>query len=248
MSEAHILINGTAIEVKPIFADEVDRVVLRCWPDREAIGRILAYQDILGFAAWEGERCVAQLHCYRVETHQSGAPLWPYWNNWWDNKADAALVPCMLPRRKNTGEHEGRVEDACSRRIVPEVGNDFQKVSKKLRELCVPNFDESDLLRLLNELPAKPFTPVFQGGLDRRYQGKGIGTALCKASIAWAQSNGYSFVLALGGTPNDHSKAEATGQLSAHTYEKLGFVEFGLTHDGREGYEGAVMAKKLERA
>ena len=54
------------ITVRPISPEEIDRVPLRCWPDREAIRKLFTRQETIGMAAWDGERCVAQLHCYRV--------------------------------------------------------------------------------------------------------------------------------------------------------------------------------------
>lgn len=58
---------GDPIEVRPIRRDELDRIPLRCWPGLEAIGRLFDRQGTIGIAAWEGEKCVGQLHCYRFE-------------------------------------------------------------------------------------------------------------------------------------------------------------------------------------
>lgn len=56
-----------AITLRPITADEIDRISPRCWPEREAIARLFRRQEAIGMAAWDGERYVAQLHCYSVE-------------------------------------------------------------------------------------------------------------------------------------------------------------------------------------
>ena len=58
--------DGIPITIRPIEPDELDRIVLRCWPSREALGRLFAGQGTIGLAAWEGDMCVAQLRCYRV--------------------------------------------------------------------------------------------------------------------------------------------------------------------------------------
>jgi hypothetical protein len=51
--------------VRPITPDEIDRVPLRCWPDHDAMAKLFASQETIGMAAWDGNPCVAQLHCYR---------------------------------------------------------------------------------------------------------------------------------------------------------------------------------------
>ena len=58
------------VVVRPIAQDEADRVVLRCWPERDALEALFAEQGTIGMAAWEGERNVGQLHCYRQEVSQ----------------------------------------------------------------------------------------------------------------------------------------------------------------------------------
>jgi GNAT superfamily N-acetyltransferase len=55
-----------ALEIRPIVAADLDRVPGGCWEDRETQLRLLERQGVLGMAAWDGERCVGQLHCYRV--------------------------------------------------------------------------------------------------------------------------------------------------------------------------------------
>lgn len=58
---------GSPIEIRPIVPEELDRIPLQCWPEAPAIERLLDRQDTLGFAAWDGDVCVGQLHCYRFE-------------------------------------------------------------------------------------------------------------------------------------------------------------------------------------
>lgn len=56
--------NRTLIRVGPILREELDRIVSRCWPEREAIDRPFGIQGTIGMAAWDGDKCVGQLHCY----------------------------------------------------------------------------------------------------------------------------------------------------------------------------------------
>jgi GNAT superfamily N-acetyltransferase len=52
--------------IRPIESADLDRVSGACWESRETQARILDRQGILGMAAWQGSRCVGQLHAYRV--------------------------------------------------------------------------------------------------------------------------------------------------------------------------------------
>ena len=84
MSETPLsLRDGTPITIRAIAEAELDHMVLRCWPDRETVDRLLAEQGTIGMAAWEGDKNVAQLHCYRVASPEERNRLWPDWNEWW---------------------------------------------------------------------------------------------------------------------------------------------------------------------
>ncbi len=70
---------GRPITIRPIEKDELGRVVLRCWPDDpNVLDKIFEAQGTIGMAAWEGDRNVAQLHCYRIDTADgvNGAAGW----------------------------------------------------------------------------------------------------------------------------------------------------------------------------
>ncbi len=78
--------NGTPITVRPIEPEELEHIVLRCWPEeREILERLFAEQGTIGMAAWEGDECVGQLHCYRVALPDGRNESWPEWNGWWPN-------------------------------------------------------------------------------------------------------------------------------------------------------------------
>ena len=64
-------------EVRPITGEALDRVNAKCWENRGAQLKILEQQEILGFGAWDGDDCIAQLHCYRVSLPGFDASLFP---------------------------------------------------------------------------------------------------------------------------------------------------------------------------
>ena len=63
---------------------------------------------------------------------------------------------------------------------------------------------------------------------DETYFGRGIGTALCRASVAWAAENGYACVIAPGAPAALPAYSVWVGGLSWTTYAKLGFREAGV--------------------
>lgn len=76
--------DGTPIETRAIRQDELDCILMRCWPeDEQAIERLFGEQGTMGMAAWEGDRSVGMLHCYRVKAPDGHNPHWPEWNDWW---------------------------------------------------------------------------------------------------------------------------------------------------------------------
>jgi GNAT superfamily N-acetyltransferase len=113
VTEMHVcLSDGTPIAVRPIQSSELDRIVLRCWPERETLHRLFTTQGTIGMAAWEDERNVAQLHCYRTTAPDGtewggedgpmggamGANWWTGtdrvfqgWGQWGPRKADLGL-------------------------------------------------------------------------------------------------------------------------------------------------------------
>lgn len=88
--------DGTLIVVRPIEPGELDRIPLRCWPERDALDRLFAEQGTIGMAAWEGKRCVAQLHCYRVMLPDGTNADWPDWNDWLSQRRSVlAAAPAL---------------------------------------------------------------------------------------------------------------------------------------------------------
>jgi len=65
-------------QVRPISGKELDGVSSKCWDSREVQQRILQQQEILGIGAWDADnRCIAQLHCYRVSLPDWDDSLFP---------------------------------------------------------------------------------------------------------------------------------------------------------------------------
>ncbi len=199
--------NGTPIHIRPIKREELDQIPLRCWPEDHAIlEKIIESQETLGIAAWEGDICVAQLHCYRINLPAKDNPHWPKWNHWWSSTwwakvARKAQLDLAGPAWCHACCHVGRT---------------------------LESFQEE------KQLDATQDTPGIRKGTDPEYFGRGIGTALCKASIKWAWEHDYAAILALGAPKGLFEFAIAAGHLPWTTYRKLGFESISLISDMAE--------------
>jgi len=209
MSETLVLLrDGTPIAVRPIQPSELDRVVLRCWPDRAILCRLFRTQGTIGMAAWDGEKNVAQLHCYRVT-----APDGKEWTaaehgpmggsmgaNWW-TESDRIFQGWGQwgPRKSELGLFGPIWCHACFH-----VG------------------------RILDDPEAN----------DPRYVGQGIGTALCTASIQWAREHGYVAVVAPGSPEGVPQFTSWYGHLPWTTYARLGFRDYPVPPEETEELPG----------
>ncbi len=187
---------GTAVTVSPIRAGDMERIPLDCWSeDPGAIRRLFDEQETVGMAAWEGDRCVAELHCYRISPPQWENASFPEWT-----RDRGHLWPLGWPLqmvRTLDLQFDGPVwAHACFH-----VG--------RLRA---------------DDGMAHPSDPS--------YFGRGIGTALCKASIQWARDHGYAAVLALGGPKELFEYACWFGVLPWTTYARQGFDTLAIEEDG----------------
>ena len=247
-------VEGKTVTIRPVYPDDLEKLVLRCWPEMEIIRKLFGEQEILGFAAWENNnRCVAQLHCYSLEMDRRKSALWPVWNNWWDEcsekiKQDINIAPdgriwchaCF---------HVGRTQQTCLDeltelilKITKQVGTETDMIMQELYRLCVLHVKPQIVKAILKKYPDEQYTPANKDEFERKYQGKGIGTALCRASIRWAESEGYSFIMGLGGEPDNYELADRFGCLSLRTYGRLGFAIL----DVRSGPgDNVVMSKQL---
>jgi len=234
--------NGTPITVRPIAPGELDRVVLRCWPDRAAIDRLFAEQGTIGMAAWEGGVCVAQLHCYRVMLPGGVNKYWPEesGNNWWSGRKvhtewldwgpGMPGLPVDGPAWCHACCHVGRTLEIFRREIrrlvlslAEENGWDAARILGALRRLYVYEVSLKDVDAVLREADRSGSTEPLSGDPDPRYLGRGIGTALCEASVQWARDHGYAAVLAPGAPDGLFEFAAWSGHLPWTAYTKIGF-------------------------
>jgi GNAT superfamily N-acetyltransferase len=177
---------GRPLTIRPIERGDLGRVLLRCLPDGGSIERLFVTQGTVGMAAWEGERCVAQLHGYRLLLPGGDNPYWPQWSRpWW--------APLALEGRLS-------VRGAVWCHACFHVGRTIEGLARS---------DEP----------------------DTRYSGRGIGTALCRASVAWAQARGYLAVLGTGAPAGLFQFALWAGSLPWTAYKRLGFRSVALETD-----------------
>lgn len=71
---------GHAIKISPIRREDLGKVLIRCLPDGGRIETLFKTQEIIGFCAWDGDKCIAQLHCYRLILPHGSTDLWPDWS------------------------------------------------------------------------------------------------------------------------------------------------------------------------
>lgn len=238
--------NGTPVTVRPIVPGELDRVVLRCWPDRAAIDHLFTEQGTIGMAAWEGDVCVAQLHCYRVMLPDGVNKYWPEesGNNWWSGRKVHTEWPAWGPGMPGLAVdgpawchaccHVGRTIEIFrreTRRLVmslfEENGRDAARILSALRKMYVEHVSLENVEDILTEIGRSGATELPSGDPDPRYLGRGIGTALCKASVRWAREHGYAAVLAPGAPEGLFEFAAWSGHLPWTRYAKLGFAVIG---------------------
>jgi hypothetical protein len=120
--QAPISPSGIPIDVRPVRRDELGAVPLRCLPDGGRIETMFRTQGTIGFGAWDGEKCIAQLHCYRLDLPRGSSELWPFWSR-------PAYVDEILNGRLGiTGAawchaciHVGRSVDSLSRSDEPDT-------------------------------------------------------------------------------------------------------------------------------
>ncbi|MBN2006543.1 MAG: hypothetical protein JXA21_24540 [Anaerolineae bacterium] len=193
--------DGVPITIRPIQPDEITRIPLRCWPeDTATLMQLFETQGTIGMAAWEGDHCVAQLHCYRVTLPHGDNSYWPSWNHWWKPEWWS--------------------------RVVQEANLDL--AGPAWCHACCHVGRSLETIREMISQGATGGAPGIRNGADSRYFGRGIGTALCRASLHWAWDHDYVATLALGAPQGLFEFAIAAGQLPWTTYTKLGFESFSL--------------------
>jgi GNAT superfamily N-acetyltransferase len=205
----------------------LDRVVLRCWPERAALDALFAEQGTIGMAAWEGERNVGQLHCYRVTLPGGENPHWPAWNRpWWWARRDA--LGLSGPVWCHACLHVGRTLESSRQetlglvyRFARQNDWDLARTLAALNALPGLDFERDELEGVIGELRASGQT-TFEA-VEAQYQGRGIGTALCRVSMRWAREQHYAAVLALGAPGGLFAYARWSGHLPWTSYARLRF-------------------------
>lgn len=243
--------DGIPITVRPIERNELDRVVLRCRPDDRTIGRLFDEQGTIGMAAWEGDRCVAQLHCYRVMLPDGTNENWrDNGANWWSGERGHTQWRVWGPGMQGirvAGSawchaccHVGRTLEIFHREtrnlILGLAGeNDAvpERILSALVELDVHRISLDMIKNVLRESGYPDNVERLSGDPDPRYFGRGIGTALCDASVRWAAEHGYAAVMGRGAPDGFFEFATWSGCLPWTTYARLGFeaVDTGETDE-----------------
>lgn len=113
--------DGYPINVHPIGRDELGKVLLRCLPDGYRIETMFKTQGTIGMGAWDGDRCVAQLHCYRLTLPHGSADVWPAWSrpSYIDDVLNGSLG-IAGPVWRHACFHVGRSVESFSRSDAPD--------------------------------------------------------------------------------------------------------------------------------
>ena len=218
--------DGTPVEVRPILLEELEHVPLRCWKDRASIRGLFESQQTIGMAAWAEEKCVGQLHGYRLHLPEGGHEHWGEWNKpWWVRNRPAELdltgpvwahACCHVGRTLQTWltESVGYIKE-----LGPKCNWDAERISERHQPHCFSN----EQLRELIDRARRPEQPTdLEWGADPSYFGRGIGTAMCRASIDWAKEHGYVAVLATATPDGLPTFSRLAGGLPRNSYERLG--------------------------
>lgn len=115
--------DGKPTTVRPVEPEELASIPLRCWPeDQETLERLFASQGTIGMAAWKGDRCVGQLHCYRADLPDGKNEDWPGLTDWW-SQSDVARKGSLTasgPAWFHVCCHAGRTLETASEKVRPE--------------------------------------------------------------------------------------------------------------------------------
>jgi GNAT superfamily N-acetyltransferase len=184
-------------------------------------------------AAWDDTRCVAELHGYRVQLPDGQNEHWPAWNNWWSDAVRQAVSHLRGPAWCHACIHVGRTLESAHQetlalvyRFANQNGWDIVCTTAALNALDGVDLNRDQVSTLIQELQASGQTR-FQG-IETQYQGRGIGTAPCQASLQWAREHDYTWVLAMGAPQGIYAYAQFAGALPWTTYARQGFQPLPL--------------------
>ena len=193
-------------------------------------------------AAWEGDRCVAQLHCYRVSLPDWRSDDWPEWNRWGPQAAWRAGLGLSGPAWCHACLHVGRTLESDreeTRELVLRFARkndwDCNRTLDELNALPGVSFSKNGMENIMQELRSSGRT-AFRT-TEPGYYGRGIGTALCEASVRWAREHDYVAALAPGAPGGLFEFAVWSGHLPWTSYARLGFETVAVRGE-RDGLPG----------
>lgn len=230
----------TDITIHPITADEIDRVPLRCWPDREAIAKLFTRQGTIGMAAWEQGKCVAQLHGYRIVEPSDLWEIIPDWNRpWWSEKVRTGKFHLQTPAWCHACFHVGRTKETHHDELLQRVlwlahqaEWDIDRTYTDINNLDGVFLSKTEVEQMVKELQEsgrRSFTTEAP-----QYRSQGIGTALCKESIRWASDHDCAVVVGNGAPDDLFEFAVWSGNLPWTSYSKLGFESVAVEIEDAE--------------
>jgi len=228
------------ITIRPITADEIDRVPLRCWPDREAIAELFARQGTIGMAAWEQGKCVAQLHGYRIVEPGDLWEIWPAWNRpWWTEKVRTGEFHLQTPAWCHACFHVGRTKDTHHNELLQRVlwlayqsdwniDRIYADISK-LDGVFLSRTEVAQMVKELQESGRRSFVTEAP-----QYRSQGIGTAMCRDSVRWAREHDYAVIVGNGAPDGLFDFAVRSGNLPWTSYSNLGFEAVSIESGSAE--------------
>lgn len=183
------------ITVRPITPEEIDRVPLRCWPNSDTIAKLFLSQGTIGMAAWEGDWCVAQLHCYRINCPDNLVSNWPRWNRpWWVESVQTGKVQLQYPAWCYACFHVGRTLQtdheeflALVQRFAQKTKWDINSIYEKLNSLDAVYLSRDQVNRAIREL--------------RSSKREGFNTEAPKVSWSWNWHGDVPRVYQIGKEP-----------------------------------------------
>ena len=213
---------GQAIKISPIRREDLGKVLIRCLPDGGRIETLFKTQEIIGFCAWDGDKCIAQLHCYRLILPYGSTDLWPVWSR--PSYMDGIINGCLGisgPVWCHACFHVGRSIESFTQSDDPDSKYFGRGIGTALAQTSVRWAKEHDY-----EAVIAPGTPdglysfsVFAGGLPwTTYQKLGFTNETFETNNdlpIWAQDNGPPEVI------KEIEAALAMGRPKSELHSKL---------------------------
>jgi GNAT superfamily N-acetyltransferase len=128
--------------------------------------------------------------------------------------------------------------------LAPENAWTPLRVLEELRRLHVHHISLDTVEEVLRNPSSSEGVGRFRGGLDPRYLGRGIGTALCRGSVRWAKDHQYAAVIGIG-ADGPFELTEKTGYLPWTTYSKAGFQSVAKKREETSGIRDRLMVLDL---